>query len=68
MAHLQFLSEDHREKTSFVDIQNLKQEIMSHCYTIQEYPYIGLFSLYSLRPSQQFFSYVRAGLPGFNQY
>ena len=30
---------------------------------------IGLFVLFdSLHPSQQFFSYVGMGLPGFNQY
>ena len=82
-------------KTSFVDIQNLKQEIMSHYYTG-----ISLYGIFffvfctskstifqpcpggsswlepllssglsfdwfnSLRPSQQFFSYVRTGLPG----
>ena len=33
MAHHQFLSEDHREKTSFVDIQNLKLEITRHYHT-----------------------------------
>ena len=32
MAHRQFLSEDHREKTSFVDTQNLKVDATRHCH------------------------------------
>ena len=30
--------------------------------------YFSIVGFYSLRPSQQFFSHVRTGLPGLNQY
>ena len=51
--------------------KELKQNDPSHGIFIQFFCKIHFFIvclICSLRPSQQFFSYVGTGLPGFNQH